>query len=174
MERELKFPCVLCQLRTLRGRELRKLGIDKFKDKYHTPRTDGLSGTLTSVLKDNLIMTTTTTDTTAALTYHPEPSKEDLLEYFSRRIRVRKMTEREALRLMDVDDADIDKIFAATVTTTRKDGTVSTKRAVSKTAAYRLAGNSIVVSCLYHIFRTMFIPAQLENAPRPGLQLSLF
>lgn len=108
------------------------------------------------------------------LTYHEHPTKEQLLEYFSRRIRVRKMTPREAMRLMDVDDADIDKIFNATEAVTLKDGTIKTKKAISKTAVYRLAGNSIVVSCLYHIFRTMFIPGQPENeAPRPT-QLSLF
>lgn len=33
------------------------------------------------------------------LTYHEHPTKEDLLEYFGQRIRVRKMTPREAFRL---------------------------------------------------------------------------
>ena len=106
------------------------------------------------------------------LTYHKHPTKEDLLEYFGQRIRIRKMNPREAFRLMDVDDADIDKIMNATQTVTLKDGTTKTKKAISKTACYKLAGNSIVVSCLYHIFRTMFIPNQPENAQ--PIQLSLF
>jgi len=97
------------------------------------------------------------------LTYHEHPTKEDLLEYFGRRIRVRKMTEREAMRLMDVDDSDIDRIMNATETVTLKNGTVKTKKAISKTAIYRLAGNSIVVSVLYHIFRTLFITDQPEH-----------
>lgn len=32
-----------------------------------------------------------------------------------------------------------------------------------KAAMYGLAGDSIVISCLYHIFRTMFISGQPEN-----------
>lgn len=108
------------------------------------------------------------------LTYHEHPTKEQLLEYFSQRIRVRKMTPREAMRLMDVDDSDIDKIMNATETVTLKNGTVKTKKAISKTACYKLAGNSIVVSVLYHIFRTMFIPDQPENKRQVIIQPSLF
>lgn len=108
------------------------------------------------------------------LTYHEHPTKEDLLEYFGRRIRVRKMTPREALRLMDVTDSDIDKMMKATETVTLKNGTVKEKKAISKTALYKLAGNSIVVSCLYHIFRTMFIPDQPENNNSHPKQLTIF
>lgn len=108
------------------------------------------------------------------LVYHEHPTKDQLLEYFSRRIRVRKMTPREAFRLMDVDDSDIDKIMNATETVTLKNGTVKTKKSISKTACYKLAGNSIVVSVLYHIFRTMFIPNQLENKLTRPIQPSLF
>lgn len=35
---------------------MRKKGIEKFKYKGLYPRTDGISGTLTSVLKDNLVL----------------------------------------------------------------------------------------------------------------------
>ena len=84
------------------------------------------------------------------------------------------MTPKTAFRLMDVDDEDIDKIMNAEETVTLKDGTVKTNKAVTKTAAYRLAGNSIVVSCLYHIFRTMFLDNQPENAVSQPTQLSLF
>lgn len=108
------------------------------------------------------------------LTYHEHPTKEQLLEYFSRRIRIRKMTPREAFRLMDVDDADIDKIMNAEGTITLKNGTTKTRKAISKTACYKLAGNSIVVSCLYHLFRTLFIPDQPENKKPTIIQRSLF
>lgn len=104
------------------------------------------------------------------LTYYEHPTKEQLLEYFSQRIRVRKMTPREAMRLMDVDDADIDKMMNATETVALKNGKVKTKKAISKTAVYKLAGNSICVSCLYHIFRTMFIPGQLESEKSKGIK----
>ncbi len=63
--------------------------------------------------------------------------------------RIRRLTERECFRLMDVDERDIDTIQAAGISATRQ---------------YRLAGNSIVVSCLYHIFRKMF--AETENEER--------
>lgn len=117
-------------------------------------------------LKDN--------DNMNNLVYHEHPTKEQLLEYFSQRIRVRKMTPREAFRLMDVDDADIDKMMNAEETVTLKNGTAKKRKAISKTACYKLAGNSIVVSCLYHLFRTMFIPNQPENKIKQSIQPSLF
>lgn len=69
--------------------------------------------------------------------------------------RIRKLTPRECFRLMDVSDEDIDKIQTA---------------GISKSSQYRLAGNSIVVSCLYHIFRKLFIDTQADS----GQQLQLF
>ena len=168
----LHFPTVLCQIRTDEGREKRKQGIEVFRYRFLTPRTDGICNTLTGVQKDNLTMTTT--EDKPPLAYHPNPTKEDLLEYFGQRIRVRKITPRETLRLMDVEDSDIDKIENATETVTLKDGATKTKKAISKTAMYKLAGNSIVVSCLYHIFRTLFIPNQPENGKQRIIQPSLF
>ena len=55
--------------------------------------------------------------------------------------RIRKLTERETLRLMGVDDNNIDKI----------------RKAVSKSRCYVLAGNSIVVDVLYYILRQLYI-----------------
>lgn len=68
--------------------------------------------------------------------------------------RIRKLTPRECFRLQDVDDEDIDKIFAA---------------CISNTQCYKLAGNSITVSPLYHIFRKLFVDKENENQ-----QLTLF
>lgn len=68
--------------------------------------------------------------------------------------RIRKLTERECFRLMDVDDANIDKIQAA---------------GISKSQQYKLAGNSIVTNVLFHIFRKLFIKKDNENR-----QLTLF
>lgn len=56
--------------------------------------------------------------------------------------RIRKLTPRECFRLMDVSDEDIDKIQAA---------------GISASQQYKMAGNSIVVACLEHIFRELFI-----------------
>lgn len=116
------------------------------------PRVDGCCGTIDARPMSNLIMTT---NTKTDMEYKEHPTKEDLLEYFGQRIKVRKMSPREAFRLMDVDDSDIDKMMNATETVTLKNCTVKTKKAISKTALYKLAGNSIVVSCLYHLFRTL-------------------
>ncbi len=68
--------------------------------------------------------------------------------------RIRKLTPRECFRLMDVSEPDIDKLLNA---------------GISNSQLYKLAGNSIVVACLYHIFRKMFIETQNENQ-----QLTLF
>lgn len=53
------------------------------------------------------------------------------------RLRIRKLTPREALRLMDVAETDINKILKVS----------------SDTQAYKLAGNSIVVNVLVEIFK---------------------
>lgn len=62
--------------------------------------------------------------------------------------RIRKLTPREYFRLMDLEDSDIDKIQA---------------EAISVTQQYKMAGNSIVVGNLYHIFRKLFIEKDNEN-----------
>ena len=72
--------------------------------------------------------------------------------------RIRKLTPRECFRLMGVDDADIDKIQAL---------------GISNSAQYKLAGNSIVVDVLYHLFRKMFVETELDKTNEPQ-QLSLF
>lgn len=78
-------------------------------------------------------------------------------ELRGKKIRIRKLTPRECFRLMDVDDADIDKIQAT---------------GLSNSAQYRLAGNSIVVNVLFHIFRKMF--TETGEEVEAGTQLELF
>lgn len=75
-------------------------------------------------------------------------------ELKGKKFRIRKLTPRECFRLMGVDDKDIDKIQAS---------------GVSNSAQYKLAGNSIVVDVLFHIFRKMFIDTGSESQ-----QLTLF
>ena len=78
-------------------------------------------------------------------------------ELQGKKFRIRKLTPRECFRLMGVDDKDIDKIQAANV---------------SNTGQYKLAGNSIVVDVLFHIFRKLFIEPEPDF--QEGHQLSLF
>ena len=58
---------------------------------------------------------------------------------------VRKMTEKECGLLMGCSDEDIRTISEC---------------GVSRSAQYKMYGNSIVVDVLYHIFRTAFIPSE--------------
>lgn len=172
----LKFPYILSKRRSEEGKLIRRqykndIGVPYQLTKQYQLNQSGVCDCITTFTTDNNVIELT--NSKPNMEYHPNPTKEDLLEYFGQRIRVRKMTPREALRLMDVDDSDIDKIENATETVTLKDGTTKTKRAISKTAMYKLAGNSIVVSCLYHIFRTMFIPGQPENEISRPTQMSI-
>lgn len=68
---------------------------------------------------------------------------------------VKNLSPRESFRLMGLDEKSIDKI--------RQTG-------ISKTQQYKMAGNSIVVNVLYHIFRKMFV----DNVPPQRTQMTLF
>ena len=68
--------------------------------------------------------------------------------------RIRKLTPRECYRLMGVTEENIDKIQDA---------------GISNAQQYKMAGNSIVVDVLYHIFRKMFVDKESDNA-----ELTLF
>ena len=153
---------------------------------HYEMRMDGLTSSLTSVQKDNYVLTINNMETKQE---YKHPTKEQLIAYFGDRIRVRKMTPREAFRLMDVSEEDIDKIQGypykevqerrkahATLTQKELAKDYIGKGSIPKTAQYRLAGNSIVVNVLYHIFRTLFIPNQPENQKQnqPPMQLSMF
>ena len=56
--------------------------------------------------------------------------------------RIRRLTPLECWRLMDFSDEDFNKAKSV---------------GISNSQLYKIAGNSIVVSCLYHIFRKLFI-----------------
>lgn len=58
------------------------------------------------------------------------------------RLRIRYLTERECLRLMGQRDEDIDRLFTAVP---------------SRSARYRMAGNSIVVDVLVAIFKEIYV-----------------
>ncbi|MFV0496469.1 DNA cytosine methyltransferase, partial [Mycobacterium sp.] len=67
-----------------------------------------------------------------------ETLETDLDNFFP--IRIRKLTQREALRLMGMSDIDISLIFEIIT---------------AKSAQYKLAGNSIVVNVLEDLFRAI-------------------
>ena len=68
--------------------------------------------------------------------------------------RIRKLTPRECFRLMGLEDCDIDKIQST---------------GISNSQQYKLAGNSIVVDVLYHLFRKLFVEMGNEKE-----QMTLF
>ena len=189
-------PNVLRAERTEQCNQLRKQNGDKgmkFNDgnKQYSPRTDGISNTLSTITKDNMLAV-------------PELRMEDgcLVDKEGRRYRIRKLTPTECFRLQDVSDEDIEKIKSYRDSKTeiicdangepimnmefvkparnerkiivevngeqreyygsqliwRKEG-----KEISKTAQYKLAGNSIVVSCMYHLFRKLFIEKENES-----------
>lgn len=186
---EIRFPTVLHKRRSDEGKRIRRLykhdaGVPYQAVKAYNIDNRGICDTITTFTTDNNIIEMTD-NIQKGLTYKEHPSKEDLLEYFSRRIRIRKMTPTEAFRLMDVSDADIEKIQAypfktykareeALAEADKKEAARIKRESIAKTNQYKLAGNSIVISCLYHIFRTMFVPGQPENDNTKPLQLTLF
>ena len=82
---------------------------------------------------------------------HQEPK---IVEEEKPKYRIRKLTCREVFRLMGCDEETIDTIQAA---------------GISNSQQYKLAGNSIVVDVLYHLFRKMFVETENESQ-----QLTLF
>lgn len=99
-----------------------------------------ISNTITNVQKDNMMLE------------QYELLNNELV--MAEVIKIRKLTERECFRLMGVEDKDIDEIQSA---------------GISRSQQYKMAGNSIVVDVLYHIFDKAFIHPECEDA-----QLTLF
>lgn len=103
------------------------------------------------------------------------------------RFRIRKLTPRECFRLMDVNDTDIDKIQAFRWSDndyeTDCDGkeviNVETGKRqrhrmwqpISASKQYQLAGNSIVISCLYHIFKNLFVKPTFSQPVPNGYKM---
>ncbi len=129
-------------------------------------KADGISNTLTTIQKDNLVVEPIIYDD-----YNARIPKEQnaigtlttnignsakgngikIIEpdYSLANCRVRKLTPKECLRLMTFDDADYEKIKAA---------------GISDSAIYKQAGNSIVVKVMMYIFAMMFDKSMLRRA----------
>lgn len=72
-----------------------------------------------------------------------------------KKVRIRKMTERECFRLMGLKDNEIDKIIST---------------GISRANLYKLAGNSIATPVIENVFRTLLI----EKNAEPGQSKALF
>lgn len=80
--------------------------------------------------------------------------------------RIRKLHPIETYRLQDVDDEDIAKLMNAKKA---KD-----KPLIAKTKHYALAGNSITVAVLVHLFDKLFYPDPAPASTPKPIQLTLF
>lgn len=146
----------------------------KFSSRKLVPGTNGIMGALTTVIeKDNLIVDMATQEKKKCPGvygfYEMEPDEKALANKPKGRgwryvmaekgpawVRIRKLTPRECFRLMDVDEDKIDRLLNA---------------GISDSQLYKLAGNSIVVSCMEGIFYNAFCEEEKEQAFG---QLSLF
>lgn len=63
------------------------------------------------------------------------------------KLRVRKLTPRECMRLMGYNDEEINRLMDAKTVKTAKNGKFTEKPTYSNSAIYRFAGNSVVVDC---------------------------
>lgn len=170
---------IVAKRRSEQGKLIRRqykndIGVPYQLTKGYSLMLDGYSNTITTFTTDNWILELQNNDNMENLVYHEHPTKEQLLEYFSQRIRVRKMTPKTAFRLMDVDDADIEKIQAypfktyaereeAIAKADKKELARIKRESICKTAQYKLAGNSIVCNVLTCIFENLFMSSQSRN-----------
>lgn len=115
-------------------------------------------GAITTVIeKDNLIMEAMIQNGEVVLkkertsATRPKGKGWEYVEFEDGRrgwVRLRKLTPRECLRLMDVPEEKIDIISNA---------------GISDSRLYQLAGNSIVVACMVGIFRNLFSNEEQET-----------
>ena len=122
-----------------------------------------ISNSITSVQKDNYIFETQNNcnmeEEKKVKTPRPEGKGWCWDGNKGKWFRIRKLTPRECFRVMDVSDADFDKLLV--METTGKDNKM--KRVISDSQLYKMAGNSIVVSCLDLIFENLFFPTKRED-----------
>lgn len=177
-------PNVLTPKRTEEAKLLRKdyenhrINIQRKYMQQMEPRTDGVSNTITSVQKDNNLrpyrqdkaksgvaeLQTEFAESVGSTLTSARPNNVygDTFPY-----RIRRLVPRECFRLMDVSDEDYNKIKNH-IKGYRKNGK---PMYISESQQYKLAGNSIVVACMEHIFEQLFFPSGRVTEPR---QLDIF
>lgn len=119
----------------------------------------GVMGAITTVVeKDNLIMEAMIQNGEVVLKKErtskvkPKGKGWEYVQFEDGRrgwVRLRKLTPRECMRLMDVPEDKIDIMLNA---------------GISDSRLYQLAGNSIVVACMEGIFRNLFTSEEVESA----------
>lgn len=126
------------------------------------PRADGISNTITTLLKDNYVAEPTVEKVAIVEDQFPGSRDARIYKEYSPtlrqncnglkvangeeeqpkiRWRIRKLTPKECIRLMNFTDRDYEAMA----------------KYVSNSAIYKAAGNSIVVACLIAIFSSLFL-----------------
>ena len=155
---------ILHPVRTEYGKRIRKdyeshwIRLPRSSIKRYEPRADGISNTITSVQKDNYLIEKNM-DANLIMNL-PEELK-------GKRLRIRKLTPRECFRLMGVREKEIDKIqqakFLKNEVVPAENQDNPDAKPISNSQQYKMAGNSIVVDCLFYIFRNLFIGEPEED-----------
>lgn len=167
------LPSVLRKERTDFGKAVRKqyerheIKLKRQDIREWKPRKDGISNTITTVTKDNYMMEANNNNNGKLITEKIATRLKLPKEYVGKRFRIRKLTPRECFRLMDMDEENIDKLLNAK----NEKG----QQLISNSQFYKLAGNSIVVSCMEYMFRNLFIGVpEDEKRKQEPVQLNLF
>lgn len=172
----IAVPAILTPKRNEYGKAVRKkYETGEIDESRHNmtdlvPRKDGICNTITSVEKDCLVLELIKSDSPQPkIIQRPRGNNKGGVHEICPTIssssfennnmlvngfRIRKLSEREVFRLMDVSEEDIDRIQ---------------KAGISRSQQYKMAGNSICTGVLFHIFRKLFIETECESK-----QLSLF
>lgn len=158
----LIFPAVLYARRTEFGKAIRKqydshqVRLKRQDMREWVPKGDGTSNTITSVTKDNILMEQKTVIDKKENKKRKHGLPAEMLhldnlpeELKGKKVYIRKLTPRECYRLMDVSEENIDKLMLP------KDE--KGKPIISNSGHYKLAGNSIVVSCMTAMFRNLIL-----------------
>lgn len=153
-------PQVLRAERTEYGKTIRKqYESGEIKEKIGNmremkPRTDGVTNTITTIQKDNYVLEPIVCeerkdegirlfkdDCVGTLRTIDSCGDKRVIEPHEIKWRIRKLTPKECIRLMNFTDKDCDAIA----------------KYVSNSAIYKQAGNSIIVACLIAIMSSLFI-----------------
>lgn len=156
-----ELPAILTQRRTEFGKAIRKeyeshkIHLKRQEMREWIPKNNGLSNTISTVVKDNILMETNQEQRKNGIPaemLHLDNLPDELK---GKKVYIRKLTPRECFRLMDVSEEYIDKMMLST----DRNG----KPIISRSQLYKLAGNSIVVSCMEYMFENLFFPDETSN-----------
>lgn len=168
----MELPQIMRSERTNFGKSVRKqyerheINLKRQDMRIWRPRKNGVSNCITTLTKDN-IMIEQKRNEGKLITEEVAVKLKLPKEYVGKRFRIRKLTPRECFRLMDVGEENIDKLLNAK----NEKG----QQLISNSQCYKLAGNSIVVSCMEYMFRNLLIGIpEDEKGKQEPVQLKLF